>query len=154
MPLVFEGLLLNLNDDLSEVSTAEQIPQRLIRLFKFPYAIYDRLDLLLIIELQHSFELISWAVYDAFKRHIPLQAQEIGVRPVAFLVLLAGKVPDTSNQPTETYTLERLAQGLGAANFDDNIGTAIFCDFEDRVVPGWRIAVIDTFLNTKLLCAL
>jgi len=72
-------LVMNLDNDLTKVSTAREILQCLLALVEVKYPINDRTDLMLLAEFQHFLEAIPGTIQQAFKREVLLDGGDIDV---------------------------------------------------------------------------
>ena len=146
--------LLDPNNNLSKMTAAKQVLERLIRLFKLPHSIHDRLDLLLVVKPQHPLQLFARPIQNALERDVSLQTQQVCVCPVAGVVLLARQIANARNQAAETHAVKGFAQSLCATDFNDDVCALVARSSEHGLLPVWRLAVVDSRLGAEVGCAL
>lgn len=140
--------LLNLDADLAKVLL---VPLELVSLLELVKSegllVNDRLDVVGLDGLVHLLELLSAADVDtADSANVDESVEKSGL-----LVVGAADEANDGDDTLEADGLERLLEGVGAANFDDVLDADAAGDLLCRLTPVGVLAVVDDVVGTELL---
>lgn len=121
---------------------AKQILQRLLALLKLEHPINNGVNLIFLHKVNQLLKPVPRPIHHPLERNIPRQRQHIDVRPVPRLILLPREVPDARDYSTVGHAGEGLAEGLGAAALEDDVGAAVVGELHDGLVPVGRLDVV------------
>lgn len=144
-------LVLHLNHDLAEMSSACQELERLFGLFEGEYPVDNGVNLVLLVELHHLLEAVLGTVDDSLDRQVLAQCEHIHVESVVRILLLPGCVADAIDQSTKGDAIKGLAQGLRAAGFEDDVCAVVVRHPHHFLVPVGVRAVVDGIVGSELL---
>lgn len=133
----------HLDNHLAEVAAAVQILESILRLLEFESAIDDGVNAVLAVELNHFLKSILGSVEHALESNVAAQSEQVGVQAIAGLVFLTAEVTNARDAAAESDAVEAATQSLSATALENVVGSGVFGDTHDLVLPFRVGAVVD-----------
>ena len=143
--------LFTANHYLAEMAAGIQKLQCLLCLVEGKLPVHHRLDLVLLVELDHLFKPVLGSVDNTLQSHVSSQGKHVHVRSVIRFVDLAGEVSDAVDKTAEGDAVEALFQSLGSTGFEHNVCTVVVGYFHNGLFPLRVLAVVDCVVGAELL---